>query len=72
MSGLQRAFEIKVDADGFYVARPGERLTTSCSSEQDVDAQLVELKDALDAVATRMKKLIREQDLSDPFALPAS
>lgn len=68
---MQRAFEIRTDAQGFYVAWTEERLIASCSLESEVDAQIGSLKEALDSLAARMKKLIREERLSDPFALPA-
>jgi hypothetical protein len=62
MAKTVKTFDFTIDIHGAaVVSRRGVRLCPGCLSDGEVDAQIQLLKDDLDAVATRMKKAIREQ-----------
>jgi len=55
------AFDFVIDISGARVIGVRERLCPGCKSDDEVDGNIRLLKDDLDAVASQMKRAIREQ-----------
>jgi predicted GTPase len=61
MANTIEAFDFVTDISGARVIGVRERLCPGCKSDGEVDENIRLLKEDLDAVATQMKRSIREQ-----------
>ena len=66
--GTVRVFGYEIDIHGARVVVEVQPLCTGCLTDGEIDANILLLKQDLDAVAKRMKVAIRQQ-AEEPLAL---
>ena len=56
-------FDLTIDLHGARIIRAKDFIGNACQSDDAVDLEIKDIKDALDAVSARMKEAIRKQSL---------